>query len=137
MSLRGERILVTGGAGFIGRRLCRLLARDGRRIRSLDNLHPQIHAPGSAVPAPEDGGVEWMTGDVRDEDALRKALSGVEAVVHLAAETGMGQSQYEIARYVSVNVQGLANLLDLAARLHLPLRRLVVASSARVYGEGA
>lgn len=132
-------VLVTGGAGFIGQELCRRLLRDGRQVRVLDNFHPQIH--GTSRDLAEDllGTVELVRGDVRDRQALEGALDRVDTVVHLAAETGTGQSMYEISRYFEVNVQGTANLLDVLqnSRTAGSVRSLVVASSRAVYGEGS
>ena len=131
-------VLITGGAGFIGQRFSRAILRQGFRVRILDNFNPQIHASESL---PDDlvESVEVIKADVRDRDALKRALSGVDIVVHLAAETGTGQSMYEIERYFSVNVQGTAILLDLLENddCGKSLRSIVVASSRAVYGEGA
>jgi len=102
-------------------------------VRALDNLTPQVHE-GAARPDYLAADVELQVGDVRDADAVRRALDGVDAVVHLAARVGVGQSMYEIAEYTSVNSLATAVLLEaLAAR---PVRKLVVASSMSVYGEG-
>jgi len=131
-------VLITGGAGFIGQRLACSLLLEGKRVRILDNFSPQIHATDS-LPESFNGKVELIKADVRDRDALKRALSDVETVVHLAAETGTGQSMYEIDRYFSVNVQGTATLLDLLQNddSGKSVRSLVVASSRAVYGEGA
>ncbi len=123
--------LVTGGAGFIGRHLCTELLEQGHRVRVLDSLIDQVH--GDAPPKlPSD--VELLRGDVRDVGLIDRALSGVQGVFHLAAEVGVGQSMYEIARYVGANDLGTAVLLERLAAT--PVRRLVVASSMSVYGEG-
>lgn len=131
-------ILITGGAGFIGLRTCRALLAQGARVRILDNFSPQIHG---AQEFPEDlaGDVELIRADVRNRDAMTLALAGVDTVVHLAAETGTGQSMYEIDRYFSVNVQGTATLLDLLQNdaCGADVRSIVVASSRATYGEGA
>ena len=123
--------LVTGGAGFIGRYLCEELLAQGHRVRVLDGLIEQVHGSGKPhLPAD----VEFIHGDIRDATLLDAALVGVDGVFHLAAEVGVGQSMYEIARYVGANDLGTAILLErLIAR---PVRRLVVASSMSVYGEG-
>lgn len=123
--------LVTGGAGFIGRHLCRELQAHGHRVRALDSLIPQVHDGASAEPPP---GADFVVGDVRDRALLEQALDGVDGVFHLAAEVGVGQSMYEIARYVGANDLGTAVLLEALA--DRPVRRLVVASSMSVYGEG-
>jgi dTDP-L-rhamnose 4-epimerase len=131
-------ILITGGAGFIGQRVTNSLLSQGFKIRILDNFSPQIHAT-ETLPIDMEGHVELIKADVRDRDAMRKALTGVDSVVHLAAETGTGQSMYEIDRYFSVNVQGTAMMLDLLQNEDCAksLRSVVVASSRAVYGEGA
>ena len=126
-----EHYLVTGGAGFIGRHLCTELLEQGHRVRVLDSLIDQVHGDGAPqLPA----GVELLHGDVRDVALIDRALSGVDGVFHLAAEVGVGQSMYEIARYVGANDLGTAVLLERLAST--PVRRIVVASSMSVYGEG-
>jgi dTDP-L-rhamnose 4-epimerase len=125
-------VLITGGAGFIGSRLARRLARDGHRVTVLDNLHPQVHGP--AGEPPDLPGCEFIRADVRDAEAVARAAAGAEIVYHLAAETGVGQSQYEIGRYVSVNTYGTAVALEASAAAGA--RQFVVASSRAVYGEG-
>lgn len=131
-------VFITGGAGFIGQRVSRALLRQNAKVRILDNFNPQIHAT-EVLPDDLAGHVEVIKADVRDRDALKRALLGVDTVVHLAAETGTGQSMYEIERYFSVNVQGTATLLDLLQNddCGKSLRSIVVASSRAVYGEGA
>jgi dTDP-L-rhamnose 4-epimerase len=131
-------VLITGGAGFIGQRVSRALLCEGAKVRILDNFSPQIHAT-EVLPDDLAEHVEVIKADVRDRDALKRALLGVDTVVHLAAETGTGQSMYEIDRYFSVNVQGTATLLDLLQNddCGKALRSIVVASSRAVYGEGA
>ncbi|MEZ2410679.1 NAD-dependent epimerase/dehydratase family protein [Bosea sp. RCC_152_1] len=124
------RYLVTGGAGFIGRYLCAELLEHGHEVRVLDSFVPQVH--GDAADAPP--GVELLTGDVRDADLVRRALGGVDGVFHLAAEVGVGQSMYEIARYVGGNDLATAVLLEQISQSQV--QRLVVASSMSVYGEG-
>jgi dTDP-L-rhamnose 4-epimerase len=133
-----KNILITGGAGFIGVNLSRALLRSGASVRILDSFSPQIHATGT-LPLDLANTVELIDADVRDREALKGALAGVDCVVHLAAETGTGQSMYEIDRYFSVNVQGTANLLDLLQndQCGKSLSTIVVASSRAVYGEGA
>ena len=129
-----KRVLITGGAGFIGSHLADELLARGYRVRALDNLSPQVHGEGGARPAYLNPEVELMVGDVRDRDALRSALAGVEAVYHFAAMVGVGQSMYEVAPYTSVNNVGTAVLLEELIRR--PVGRLVVASSMSLYGEG-
>lgn len=127
-----KRILVTGGAGFIGRHVVAELIRRKLEVRILDALIEQVHG-GAGIDLP--AGAELMQGDVRDPDRVGQALRGVDAVIHLAAEVGVGQSMYEIARYVGANDLGTAVLLE--AMLKQPVGRIVVASSMSVYGEGA
>jgi dTDP-L-rhamnose 4-epimerase len=131
-------VLITGGAGFIGQRVSRALLDQGIKVRILDNFNPQIHAT-EILPDDLAGHVDVIKADVRDRDALKRSLVGIDTVVHLAAETGTGQSMYEIERYFSVNVQGTATLLDLLQNddCGKSLRSIVVASSRAVYGEGA
>ncbi|MDB5375731.1 MAG: nucleoside-diphosphate-sugar epimerase [Rubritepida sp.] len=127
-----ETILITGGAGFIGSHVSRLLLERGHRVRVLDSLIDQVH--GGRGPTLLDDEVEFLRGDVRDEASLVPALKGVDSVIHLAAEVGVGQSMYAIDRYVSVNDLGTAALFQ--QLIHRPVRRVVVASSMSIYGEG-
>ena len=128
------QILITGGAGFIGSHLADELLHAGHRVRALDLLVPQVHGESGSRPAYLDPEVELIRGDVRDADAVRAALRGVDAVYHFAAAVGVGQSMYEIAHYTSVNNLGTAVLLQ--ALSASPVQRLVVASSMSLYGEG-
>ena len=136
----GEKVLITGGVGFIGLALARTLVRRGMTVRLLDNLSPQIHG---ADPQPELGAllekhrVEVMRGDVRQRRDWVLALRDVDSVVHLAAETGTGQSMYKISGYTSTNVLGTALLLDVLANDRHGVTKLLLASSRAVYGEGA
>jgi dTDP-L-rhamnose 4-epimerase len=123
--------LVTGGAGFIGRHICRNLMHQGHTVRVIDALLNQVHA-GRLPKLPAD--VEFIAGDMRDSELLARHLVGVDGVFHLAAEVGVGQSMYEVARYVGANDLGTAVLLEQLIRS--PIQRLVVASSMSVYGEG-
>jgi len=131
----GMHVLITGGAGFIGSHLADLLLTQGHRVRVLDNLVPQVHGPARRAPSYLSGGVDLYIGDVREPKTIAAALRGIDCVVHLAALVGVGQSMYQMADYVDVNVRGTAVLLEALAK-H-PVRRLVVASSMSVYGEGA
>lgn len=126
-----QKFLVTGGLGFIGRYLCRELLASGHEVRVLDSLVPQVHGD---RPAPPPDGIEFIRDDVRNEQAVRRALEGVHGVFHLAAEVGVGQSMYEVERYVSANDVGTAVLLQ--ELIQRPVHRIVVASSMSVYGEG-
>ena len=127
----GERVLVTGGAGFIGRAVVRELKAEGRRVRVFDSLIDQVH---QGKGWPELDADERILGDIRDAESVRKALVGVDSVVHLAAEVGVGQSMYAIERYTSVNDVGTAVLFEQLSRS--PVRRVVTASSMSIYGEG-
>jgi dTDP-L-rhamnose 4-epimerase len=129
-----QTILITGGAGFIGSHLTDALLARGARVRILDELCEQVHGPERAWPEDLDPRAERMRGDVRDARAVRAALNGVDAVVHMAARVGVGQSMYRIEDYVSTNVHGTAVLLEALAER--PVARLVVASSMSIYGEG-
>ncbi|MDF1586120.1 NAD-dependent epimerase/dehydratase family protein [Marinimicrococcus flavescens] len=129
-----KRVLVTGGAGFIGSHLADLLLERGMEVRAFDSLAAQVHGEQAARPGYLTPEVELQTGDMRDPEAVRRALEDVDAVVHLAASVGVGQSMYAMADYVAVNELGTAVLLEaIAAR---PVQRLVVASSMSIYGEG-
>ena len=128
-----ERVLITGGAGFIGAHLAHRLLAEGHEVRVLDDLLDQVHR-GAVRPDYLDPAVELLPGDVRDRAGVLHALDGVDRVVHLAARVGVGQSMYDIAEYVSVNSHGTAVLLE--CLVEHPVRRLVVASSMSVYGEG-
>ncbi len=132
-------ILLTGGSGFIGSRLALKLLQRGHKVRVLDKLTPQIHGSkpeGSPLLMSILGKVDFIHGDVTNEAALRKALEGQHAVVHLAAETGTGQSMYQIDLYSRVNIGGTSLLLDILANDNPGIRRVVLASSRSVYGEG-
>ncbi|WZH37202.1 MAG: NAD-dependent epimerase/dehydratase family protein [Microbacterium enclense] len=134
-------VLVTGGAGFIGSRLSARLVAEGHRVRVLDALITQVHGPDPDATSPllraVAGVGELHRGTVTSTDDLRAALEGIDTVVHLAAETGTGQSMYEIDRYVEANIGGTAKLMDLLTNEPHTVRRVVVASSRSIYGEGA
>jgi dTDP-L-rhamnose 4-epimerase len=128
-----KRVLITGGAGFIGSHVSDLLLSSGYSVRILDALAPQVHGA-RARPGYLDPEAELIIGDVRDEREVERALRGVDAVIHLAAAVGVGQSMYEIASYTSTNDLGTAVLLEaLASR---SIEKLVCASSMSIYGEG-
>jgi dTDP-L-rhamnose 4-epimerase len=129
------KVLITGGAGFIGSHLADRLLADGNEVRALDNLDPQVHGAGER-PDYLDADVDLHVGDVRDRDAVRRALDGVDAVVHFAAAVGVGQSMYEVERYTSINAIGAAVVLEEAIERRDTIRKLLVASSMSIYGEG-
>ncbi|HZR28917.1 MAG TPA: NAD-dependent epimerase/dehydratase family protein [Terriglobales bacterium] len=129
-----KNILVTGGAGFVGSHLTDALLQQGHHVRIFDNLSPQVHSDG--VPsylAPE---AELMIADVRNPEALRRAVEGMDVIYHLASAVGVGQSMYEISNYMEVNTQGTANLLQVLLDGGCKIEKLVVASSMSIYGEG-
>src|SRR6478752_5510888 len=128
-----ETILITGGAGFIGRQVVREALQRGNRVRVLDSFVEQVHG---RTPAKHDiwNDAELLVGDVRDAGLLSRALARVDSVIHLAAEVGVGQSMYEIERYVGGNDLATAALFQ--ALIDRPVRRVVTASSMSIYGEG-
>lgn len=126
-------VLVTGGAGFIGAHVVRALLARGYRVRVLDSLVEQVHGGGLAPGSPPEG-LKFIAGDVRNQNIVDAALTGVDDVIHLASEVGVGQSMYAIDRYVSVNDLGTAVLFQ--RLIKRPVRRVVVASSMSIYGEG-
>jgi dTDP-L-rhamnose 4-epimerase len=128
------RILITGGAGFIGSHLANTLVERGYAVRVLDNLKPQVHGAQAQWPRYLHPEVDRHNADIRDRDALCKALAGITHVYHFAAAVGVGQSMYEIEHYTDVNNRGTAILLE--ALTKQPVQRLIVASSMSVYGEG-
>jgi dTDP-L-rhamnose 4-epimerase len=134
--MQPHHVLITGGAGFIGSHLADDLIRQGHRVRALDNLCPQVHGPSRERPAYLQDDIELIEADVRDPNAIRAALDGIDAVVHLAAAVGVGQSMYEIANYTSLNNFGTAVLLEAILERREQIGRLVVASSMSIYGEG-
>lgn len=131
------KILITGGAGFIGSALAKKLVASGHAVTLFDNLSPQVHGE-SAVPSADLCAIaDFIVGDVRNADDLHPALRGQEVVVHLAAETGTGQSMYEVRQYDAVNNHGVAVLLDFVVNDKASrISKLVVASSRAIYGEG-
>lgn len=128
-----EQILITGGAGFIGRAVTGELLRRGHKVRILDSMIEQVHGDRERPEGlPDD--VELIRADVRNGDLVAKALNGIDSVVHLAAEVGVGQSMYAVERYTSVNDVGTAVLFE--KLIERPVRRVVTASSMSIYGEG-
>jgi dTDP-L-rhamnose 4-epimerase len=128
-----ERVLITGGAGFIGCHVGTELLRRGHRVAVLDSLIEQVHG-GCERPPMLDPEIELIRADVRDGDAVATALARADSVVHLAAEVGVGQSMYEVERYTSTNDLGTAVLFE--RLIDRPVRRVVTASSMSIYGEG-
>lgn len=134
--LGAVRCLVTGGAGFIGSTLVDELLRRGHHVVVLDSLDPQVHGPRGERPEHLDARAELVVGDVRDAALVGELVGRVDVVVHLAAAVGNAQSMYQIERFVDVNCRGTAILLDACLAHRERLRRLVVASSMSLYGEG-
>jgi dTDP-L-rhamnose 4-epimerase len=128
------KVLITGGAGFIGSHLADDLIHRGHDVRALDNLSSQVHGRGAARPAYLNPDVELLVGDIRNATTVRRALIDIDAVYHLASAVGVGQSMYEVEHYTSTNSLGTAVLLQ--ELLEHPVQRLIVASSMSIYGEG-
>lgn len=137
-----KKVLITGGAGFIGSNLAHQLTKNGYRVTVLDNLSPQIHGSNPEQTSPlymsilANPKIRFINGCVTSRQDWLKSLQDVDAVIHLAAETGTGQSMYEIEKYVGVNIYGTALLLDILANETHNVKRIVVASSRAIYGEG-
>ena len=131
----GKKILVTGGAGFIGSFLVDRLIEEGNDVRIFDNLEEQVHQ--GSTPEYLNEKAEFINGDVCNYDGLKKAVEDVEVISHQAAMVGVGQSQYQPKRYVDVNTGGTANLLEILVNEEHDVKKLIVASSMSIYGEGA
>lgn len=129
-----SKILITGGAGFIGTHLTNQLLQFGYTITILDNLSPQIHGENPHFPEKEN--VRFIKGDVRKKEDWAKAIDNQDVIIHLAAETGTGQSMYQIFNYTDVNVNGTAILLELLVNTKHNVKKVIVASSRAIYGEG-
>jgi dTDP-L-rhamnose 4-epimerase len=129
------KILITGGAGFVGSHLADELLSQGYEVRVLDNLSRQVH-PQDRRPDYLSRELELIVGDVCDRGAVRNAMKGVSSVFHLAASVGVGQSMYEIENYTKANCLGTATLLEEIVQRPEPIQCLVVASSMSIYGEG-
>jgi dTDP-L-rhamnose 4-epimerase len=134
--LEKANVLVTGGAGFIGSHLVDALVEQGYRVRVLDALVPQVHGE-DAKPSYLNSAAEFIQGDVCDRQLVNDALEGIDVVFHEAAEVGVGQSMYEIERYVRANDLGTAVLLEAILARRPQIKKLIVASSMSIYGEGA
>jgi dTDP-L-rhamnose 4-epimerase len=133
-----ERVLITGGAGFVGSHLADALARAGHQVLLFDNLEPQVHgAAPRGRPDYLDPAHELVQGDIRDPEALAPLVRRADVVFHLAAMVGVGQSMYQVRRYTDVNTMGAANLLQTLVDQPGQVRKLIVASSMSIYGEGA
>ena len=132
-----KNILISGGAGFIGSQLCIKLIEKGYAVTVLDNLSEQIHGVGeSALYKSIKDKCIFIKGDVRHKQDWLKSIKGQDAVIHLAAETGTGQSMYEVEQYNEVNIMGTAHLLDILANKNHSIKKIIIASSRAIYGEG-
>ncbi len=133
--MKGERVFITGGAGFIGSRLASALMKEGAEVVAYDILHPQVHGNNPSTDFP----MTLIRGDVSDRELLSKSINDFlpTIVIHLAAETGTGQSADEPCRYTQVNIVGTANLIEVMRAASKPPKRVVLAATRAVYGEGA
>lgn len=132
-------ILITGGAGFIGSNIALKLIEKGYRVRVLDNLSPQIHGENpekSFLYNSIKDKTDFILGNVLSKDDWRKALIDIDIVIHLAAETGTGQSMYDIENYIDVNIKGTALLWEILTNEKFNVKKVIVAASRAVYGEG-
>src|SRR5947209_3067787 len=129
-----KKVLITGGAGFVGSHLADALIAFGDDLRVFDNLSPQVH--GNGVPPYLANDAELVVGDMRDSDAVRRAIEGIDVIFHLAAAVGVGQSMYQIYDYMWANTQGTAVLLQALLDRKSRVEKMVVASSMSIYGEG-
>ena len=136
--MKNKAVLITGGAGFIGKHLALRLIKEGHEVRILDNFSRQVHR-NDVLPNTITDHAEVIKADVRDLDQLKKGMRDIDTIVHYAAETGTGQSMYEIHKYYDVNIQGTALLLDLIQNDSSfdQINSLILASSRSIYGEGA
>lgn len=137
--MKFKTVLITGGAGFIGSNLSLNLVNKGYFVRVLDNFSPQVHGENyidSYLYRTIEKKVEVVKGDIRQKEDWIKALKDVEVIVHLAAETGTGQSMYEIEKYVDVNIKGTSVMLDILTNMKHSVKKIILASSRAVYGEG-
>ena len=131
-----EKVLVTGGCGFIGSHTVDLLIERGYHVTILDNLEAQVHGEKAKIPDYINTDANFIRSDIRDRELLKKTIQDVDAIIHLAAMVGVGQSMYQIERYVDTNTKGSATLLDLVVNEKTSVKKLIVASSMSIYGEG-
>lgn len=134
MNKKYRNILVTGGAGFIGSFLVDRLIKEKYRVRILDNLEEQVHQ--GQIPTYLNKQAEFIKGDARDFDTFQEALKGIDAVFHLAAAVGVAQSNYQINKYIDINVGGMSNLLDILVNTDHKVKKIITISSMTGYGEG-
>ena len=129
-------ILVTGGVGFIGTHLCKKLLQEGCYVRVLDNFSEQIHGQNKNI-SDALSSIELIRGDVRDKKLIASSIEDIDVIVHFAAETGTGQSMYELGKYEEVNVLGTLNIIESLLQKKSQVQKIVVASSRSIYGEGS
>ncbi len=129
-----KKILVTGGAGFIASHIVDELVSKGHDVRIVDNLEPQVH---KSIPEYLNKKAELIVGDVRNDETWKKAIEDVDVIYHEAAAVGVGQSMYQISKYMDVNTMGTARMLDLLANSKHNVKKVIVASSMSIYGEGS
>lgn len=129
-----QRVLVTGGAGFIGSFLVDDLIKKGYSVRILDNIEEQVHQ--GRVPSYLNKNAEFIKGDIRDKETIKKSIADIDVIFHFAAMVGVGQSMYQIRKYMDVNVSGTANLLNAIVNTNNNIKKIIVASSMSTYGEG-
>ena len=131
-----KKVLITGGAGFIGTNVARKLVSDGHIVTILDNFHKQIHGDKNELPGDLSGNVKLVIGSVTDKDLFYEVLKDQDVIIHYAAETGTGQSMYDISGYTKVNIQATAILCDYLLNEEHRIKNVIVASSRSIYGEG-
>jgi dTDP-L-rhamnose 4-epimerase len=132
-----EKILVTGGCGFIGSHLVDELIKEDYYIRVLDNLDPQVHGKSQNQPDYLNPKAEYIFGDIRDPEVVKNSIMDIDIVFNLAAAVGVAQSMYQIKRYIDVNSHGTSNLLDQIIHTENSVKKIILASSMTIYGEGA
>ncbi|MCK5786140.1 MAG: GDP-mannose 4,6-dehydratase [Candidatus Sabulitectum sp.] len=131
-----KRVLITGGAGFIGSHLGDLLLSKGYTVKAYDNLEPQVHGENASRPGYLNSEIELIVGDVRDAELFAETMRTADILVHFAAAVGVGQSMYEITRYTSINTMGAAVVLEEITKQKDHIEKMLVASSMSIYGEG-
>lgn len=131
------KVLITGGAGFIGSHLVDELVMQGHNVRVIDNLEPQVHGNEQQVPDYLNENIELIRGNICNKEDIKKALEGIDVIFHHAAAVGIGQSMYQIEKYVWTNTYGTARLLDILVNEDCDVKKLVIASSMAIYGEGS
>jgi dTDP-L-rhamnose 4-epimerase len=129
-----KRVLVTGGAGFIGSHLVDALIKEGHQVRIIDNLEPQVH---NKIPDYLNKDAEFINADMRSKRAIKKVLKNIDVIFHFAAMVGVAQSMYQIEKYTDVNTFATGKLLDTIASGKYDIEKIVVASSNTIYGEGS